>query len=393
MKIVHIEDFFHPDAGYQINILAKYMSSQGHQVYIVTSELDKIPAVLTNFFGKNNIQERDETFTKNTGVRIIRVPLWARISGRSIYKSSIFKIVDSLCPDVLYIHGNDTYLGIRYTFKLGKLKYPVIFDNHMLDIASKNKFNKLFYWFYRHCVAPKLIKHKSIVIRTVDDNFVLNRLGIPLEQTPVIGFGSDLLRFHPDDAVRRQMREKLGIPQDNIVFIYAGKIDESKGGTFLATGLKDRFITKNNLTFLIIGNCVGECRETVESLFAGSENQILRLPTQAYTDLNQYFQCADVAIFPKQCSLTFYDVQACGLPVIVEDNVINTERVKHKNGICFKSGDINDFRSKIIDFAQMGSNALEQMKQCSVQYIKDNYDYKKMSDKYIELLNATLHRR
>ena len=120
------------------------MAAQGHEVYIVTSELDKIPDSLASFFGKADIQQRDKEFYENTGVRIIRIPLFAYISGRAIFKSSIFKCVDDLAPDVLYVHGNDSYIGIRYTLKLGKLKYPVIFDNHMLDMASTNKFNKLF---------------------------------------------------------------------------------------------------------------------------------------------------------------------------------------------------------------------------------------------------------
>lgn len=38
MKIVHVEDFFHPDAGYQINILPKYMAKMGHEVVVITSE-------------------------------------------------------------------------------------------------------------------------------------------------------------------------------------------------------------------------------------------------------------------------------------------------------------------------------------------------------------------
>ena len=53
-KIVHIEDFFHPDAGYQVNILAKYLAKANYDVYIITAEFEKIPDYLTDFFGKEN---------------------------------------------------------------------------------------------------------------------------------------------------------------------------------------------------------------------------------------------------------------------------------------------------------------------------------------------------
>jgi len=55
MKIVHIEDFFHPDAGYQVNVLAKYLKKFGHEVIVITAEMDKIPEYLTRFFGRDNI--------------------------------------------------------------------------------------------------------------------------------------------------------------------------------------------------------------------------------------------------------------------------------------------------------------------------------------------------
>lgn len=64
MNIVHIEDFFHPNAGYQTNILSKYQALQGDNVYIITSELDKMPDDLCKFFGDKNIEEDDNDFYK-----------------------------------------------------------------------------------------------------------------------------------------------------------------------------------------------------------------------------------------------------------------------------------------------------------------------------------------
>ena len=40
MTIAEIEDFFHPDAGYKINILSKYFARMGNETVIVTAELD-----------------------------------------------------------------------------------------------------------------------------------------------------------------------------------------------------------------------------------------------------------------------------------------------------------------------------------------------------------------
>ncbi|MBP3538478.1 MAG: glycosyl transferase, partial [Oscillospiraceae bacterium] len=72
MRIIQLESFFHPDAGYKINILAKYFAKMGHESIIITSELDKIPDYLTSFFGRENIEVRDREYEQKYNVKIIR---------------------------------------------------------------------------------------------------------------------------------------------------------------------------------------------------------------------------------------------------------------------------------------------------------------------------------
>ena len=45
MKIVHVEDFIHPNAGYQINMLGRLQAQQGHQVDIVAGDDDAFYAL------------------------------------------------------------------------------------------------------------------------------------------------------------------------------------------------------------------------------------------------------------------------------------------------------------------------------------------------------------
>lgn len=107
MRIVNIEDFFHPNAGYQINILPKYMVKKGIDTYIITSEMEKVPDNLTKFFGKNNIEEYDKQYEEMTGVKIIRIPVKGFLSNRAIFTKELYKKVDELAPDIVYVHGND----------------------------------------------------------------------------------------------------------------------------------------------------------------------------------------------------------------------------------------------------------------------------------------------
>ena len=394
MRIVHCEDSFHPDTGYQLNILPRYMQSKGHEVIILTSELDKTPTYLTDFFGLDNIQELDQNYTRETGVKIIRLPVIAQFSRRLIYYPGYFKKLDSLNTDIAYIHGNDSYLGIRSAWRAKKFKYPILFDSHMAEGASTNPLSSVFKLFYRTLVTPFINKNRITVIRTADVDFVIKHYGIDRELTPYIGFGSNLQLFHPDASARHTTRESLGILQDDFVVVYAGKLDEHKGGLFLAEAVKEKITTEKNLTFLIIGNIASiddSYKQRVEETLSISQNKIVRLPTQAYSKLNKFFQCADLAVFPKQCSLTFFDAQACGLPVVLEDGFdINIQRLQYNNGVLYKSGDIEDFRAKITMLANLPNEKFKSMKESAEKYIVENYNYDDIANKYLEMVTQVV---
>lgn len=393
MRIVQIEDFFHPDAGYQVNILAKYFANKGHEVVVVTAEMDKIPNELTAFFGKEDIETKDREYEKEYNVRIIRVPVKRYISGRVIYKKSLRKIIDKLVPDVLYVHGNDTFVGMQYILRARKLRFPIVTDSHMLEMASKNRFNKIFRAFYKLFVTPKIVKYGIPVIRTQNDEYVQKCLGIPLEQAPWISYGSDMMLFHQDLSKRISFREKHNISNDDFVVVFAGKLIESKGAMLLAKTFASKFNTDKKVVLIVVGNTSGSYGELVEAEFKNSENRILRFPTQKYRDLAIYYQASDLAVFAKQCSLSFYDVQACGLPVVSEDNNINVDRCSHGNGACFECGSVESFRNTIEYFVNMSPDLFEQYKKNSISFVKNGYDYDDKADEYLSIILNAYNKR
>ena len=388
MRIVHIEDFFHADAGYQINILAKYFVQAGHEVFIVTSQMDIIPDELTKFFGKDNVSQTDKAYEDAYGVKIIRVPARRYVSGRVIYTSEIFTTVDNLKPDLLFVHGNDTLIGMQYILKAKKLPYPIVSDSHMLEMASTNKFNKLFRAFYKRFITPKLIRQGIPVIRTQDDPYVEKHLGIPLSMCPWISYGSDVMLFHPDAAVKSQFRKENGIAEDAFVAVFTGKLIASKGAMLLAQAFREKFRTDRQVVLIAVGNTSGDYGQQVEDTFAQSENTILRFPTQKYAALAPFYQAADLSVFAKQCSLSFYDAQACGLPVVSEDNNINVDRCSHGNGMCFRSDDVADFRAKIQAFLDLSPEELAVYQKNSLDFILSEYDYSQKAREYLDIVEA-----
>jgi glycosyltransferase involved in cell wall biosynthesis len=391
MRIIHIEDFFHPDAGYQVNVLSKYQVRKGYEVTIMSSEMSKIPDRLKSFFGYSDIQDRDRDFTIRTSVNVIRVPILFFYSGRAIYTFKLFKLVNKLKPDIIFVHGNDSFAGIIYTFLSSRLKYPVIMDNHMLEMATSNKFHKLYRWFYRKTISPIIVKNEITIIRMVNDDFIISNLGIPLRLTPVISFGTDLMQFHPDENQRHSVRKKYNIDFTDFVVLYMGKLSEDKGVLLLANACKEKFKSSKKITIVVVGNVATEYGKQVEETLISSENKVLRFPTQKYQDLPDFYLLSDLVVFPKQCSLSFFDAQACGIPVIAEDNSINSSRMRSRNGLLFRSADESALREKIQAMAAFSDSEILQMKQASLNYIDHNkLDYEIIAEEYNQLIEQTI---
>lgn len=148
------------------------------------------------------------------------------------------------------------------------------------------------------------------------------------------------------------------------------------------------------MTLIVVGNTpAGAYGEQVEKTFSISENKILRFPTQMYENLPQFYQAADLAVFAKQCSLTFYDAQACGVPVVFEDNNINIERGSHGNGLTFASGMVEDFRRCVQQCIDMTTEEWQAMRENSYKFIKNSYDYEQKTQEYIEILEKAIIER
>lgn len=385
MNIVFVSDFFSPDSGYLPNILIKYFAKRGHRVILVSSAIERLPGALKVLFGTENVSERDNTFQEKYHVRIIRVPIWGYKSGRSIYKRDIFRIIDGLNPDVLYISGNDTYIGIRYTLKYKHLNFPIVMDSHMLAMAVQNRFASLFHAWYRKFISPIIVKNNIPVIRMQDDPYVEQYLGIPLSRAPFISVGSDTSLFHPDYEARELFRRENNIPTDAKIVLYAGAITAAKGLDLMAEAIKDPF-SHNDVYFIIIGDFYGEFGEKVKRVFDESRNKILFFPRQKYEDLAKYYQAADYCVFPKQCSLSFYDVQACGIPVLFEDNELNWTRAAQGTAFTYQCGSPEDFRNRLQELLDWSSEERQTISDKAVQWITENYNDEKVVDQYLEVM-------
>ena len=390
MKIVHIEDFFYPMAGYQINILPKYLQKIGHENIIISSEYDKTPKSLREFFDETDIDNKDNLYSKEANVKIIRMPIRRFISGRALWKfKKLVKIIEDINPDIVYVHGNDTLIGMQLIAYYRNKKRKIITDSHMLEMASKNKFNKLFRLLYKSFITPIINKNNINVIRVQDTDFIFTNYGISRRLSPFISFGTDVDLFNKSNTFQNDiLRKKLGI-RNELVYLYTGKINEEKGSKLLFESFQKKFNNKE-VTLLVVGKIPSnEYGKNLLNIINNSENQIIVVGTQEYTNLYMYYNLATFAIFPKQCSLSFYDLQSLGIPIIFEENEINNMREKGIN-LLFEPNSKESLRKIIIETIKLDSRKYLEKSKNAEQWIKSEYDYNNLVRIYEDILKRAI---
>lgn len=391
MNIVYVDETFNPAYGYQSNPLAKFQQKQGNEVIIVTVSRDQLHPVYRAFGDTGETLEHDdEVYQNSTGVKILRVATKGYFKNRALIARDIFKVVRDQKPDVVFVHCAETLTAMR--FLLHRKEWPMMLDSHMLSMASKSKFVVIFEALYRAVFRRIIEKNGYYVVRTQDDDYVNTHLGIKKELTPFISFGTDTILFHPSNEARKKFRTENGIKENDFVVIYTGKLTEAKGGKFLAETFKERFSVPVTLV------CVGTPPDNdygleVKKILEESENRVIMFPTQKYMELAPFYQMADLSIFPKQCSMSFYDAQACGVPVVSEDNNVNRDRCGHQNGVNFEPGSVKDFREKIMKFATMRKEDQEKFRKNARAFIEAGHDYATIARQYTKYLKKSIEQQ
>ncbi len=391
MKIVYVDETFHPAYGYQSNPLAKFQQAQGNDVCIVTVDHNHLYPVYSDFGDDgSSVLKDDETYQNSTGVRIVRIKTKGYFMSRALISRNMFQAVRSQHPDVVFVHCAESLTAMR--FLLHRKEWPMMLDSHMLSMASQSRFVGMFEAVYRAVFRRIIEKHRYYVIRTQDDDYVNTHLGIRKELTPFISFGTDTLLFHPLAPARTKFRKEHEISSDDFVVVYTGKLTEAKGGQLLADTFRKKFDVPVTLV------CVGtppddEYGRNVKKTFEESENRIITFPTQKYMELAPFYQMADLSVFPRQCSMSFYDAQACGLPVVSEYNNVNSDRCSHRNGDNFKSGSVEDFRAKIMKFASMSKDERMEYSSNALAFIQTGYDYADIAKRYTVYLEKSIEQQ
>jgi glycosyltransferase involved in cell wall biosynthesis len=129
------------------------------------------------------------------------------------------------------------------------------------------------------------------------------------------------------------------------------------------------------VSLLLIGfQDVSYVDNILKPLLESSFRVIIEMAKPSYL-LPGYFSAADLAVFPLESTLSSLECQACRLPVIMEDNPTNNQRVK-MGGLLYEKGNFQDLEEKMVQLIN-DSSLRHRLSEAGYNYVSQNYDYLK----------------
>lgn len=318
MRIVHLclGSFFPDNYSYQENMLPKFHKQQGNHVEVIAS--------LATFDenGKPTYMEHGGTYQNEYDIKVTRLeyrkPL--KIYHRMKRYIGTYAALEAAKPEILFIHGcqfMDMDIVVRYLKKHKGIRVYVDnhadFSNSATNWLSKNILHKIFWRHTAQMVEPYTTKFYGVLPARVD--FLKNLYKLPPEKCEllVMGADDDLVEAAEKPEVRREIRSKYHIAEDDFLIMTGGKIDQFKTQTLLLMEAVQK-IKNPKVKLIVFGSITTDLKEKVNALADGEKVQSIGW-IQA-KDSYQYFAAADLVVFPGRHSVFWEQVAAQGIPML-----------------------------------------------------------------------------
>lgn len=355
MKLVHITQYFHPEKGYQENQFARFHKCYFDQVIIITSYNTR----LWNSIPKWELKKKDLEYEKRTGVIVIRLRTLPIVISDRVFCLGLFRTLNSINPDYIYAHSLSSPLTIIASYWINRKKRHrilcTIIDDHMVYVASQNRFSSIFY------TGLKILFFKSyltaferwIAVSEETKDFILNKFSLKLkDRIAVIPLGADLESFKYDSISREKLRNELQIDKETRLIIYTGKRDKKKDPKILLSALKRLLNVGLDYKLLFVGENVDSYDDIIKHYLTINTEMVGRVifePPMKNEELYKAYSAADLAIWPNQSSMSMLEAMACRCPVIASDIKVNAERLNNDRGVMFENGNLDSLVNAILE--------------------------------------------
>ena len=312
------------------------------------------------------LQGYDYTFVNNTSPK----PNSHHYSG--IINPTLNVEIEEWNPDTILIIGwnfNSHLKCMRYFHK----KVPILFrgDSTLLaeHIGARLLIRTLFLkWVYRYI-------DYALFVGTNNKKYFL-RHGVKEKELVFAPHAVDNERFldnnnmYANEAI--QWRTSLGIRNTDIVFLFAGKLEDKKDLELLINAFK--LIADNAVHLIVIGN--GPLESKLKSKYKNAKN-LHFIDFQNQSQMPVAYRLGDVLVLPSKgpietWGLSVNEAMACSRAIIVSDRCgCGIDLIKPGiNGYIFQRKNLQDLINKM-NLIIANKNNIDKMGSKSLEIIKD----------------------
>ncbi len=348
MRIIHIMDYFHPVLGYQETFLAREQAKMGHDVYVVTSNCQSRPYYTVN---KELLGNRIVNcgFFIEQGIKVWRLKKLFELPS-TVWMLGLERKVRELKPDIVYVHSIVGITQLRIAMLKRKYRnFKLVYDDHMTSDNSTSRLRRI-YPLFRLTLSRLIQQNADALVAIIPETrtFMHEKYGIPLERITIIPLGADGTAFRFDNSARRETRRELSLNDNDIVFIFPGRIVPEKKLRLLIDAM-ELLGNYDNLKVLLVGNgpeaYIEELKHHISIKSLGS--RFIWHDTVPNKELYRYFSAADVAVWPYGAGISMREAMACSLPIIISKDSKTTELVDYENGLILQEANALELARKM----------------------------------------------
>ncbi|MEP6951274.1 MAG: glycosyltransferase family 4 protein [Ginsengibacter sp.] len=292
---------------------------------------------------------------------------------KGIYNPTLIKEIEQWNPDAILVFGWNfkSHLKVIRYFK-GKNRIIFRGDSTLLDegisFSLKKNLRRVFLrWVYRHV-------DKALYVGTANREYY-RALGLKNDQLVFAPHAIDNNRFMQDR--QHDVRKQLGIPIEEIVFLFAGKFEEKKNPSFLLESFIQSGLKNAHLLMVGNGHLETILKNKVLEQNLDFRRRIHFIDFQNQSKMPEIYQTCDVLVLPSQgpgetWGLAVNEAMASGKAVLVSNKCGCAADLIQEgiNGYVFESNNKEDLIKKMNQFS-LQKASLRIMGNQSLQIIQD----------------------
>ena len=365
-------------------MLKKALEKQGHEVYVVTANLESF---------KYEYDEEE---------RVLKIPgvptgiYDSRLS--SIYPVRAVNRIKSWNLDVIH---SQTEFAIGTFARLFAKQYniPLVHTYHTLyedyiyyitkgyfDRASK-KLVEYLSKFYCETTATELIVPTNKIYRLFKEKYKFEK------NINIIPTGIEVDRFYAennDKKIIEELRKSLNLSKKDFIILFVGRIAEEKNIKFLIEAQKKLYKEHDNIKLVIVGD--GPDKENYEEYAKkiGVDNSVIFTGKAKWEDMPYYYLMSTVftsASKTETQGLTIIEAMASNVvPVCMRDEAFQSMVTEDLNGLFFETEE--EYEKQILYLYDNPDELQRLDRQARIQ--AETYSSKYYAERVLEVYNRAI---